>query len=151
MLRMWTSSCPRGCIGPPHALGPRYSHRPRTRARDGRTMDSKLMRWQQIIMTFGARVQIMSTSRSACDMDQESREDRGAYPRIAPRDRSWRQGPGHEGPNFVDWTGHATQMVRPRASAENKGLGLLFARMVNCSNAQRMPCCQTAFEMAWPD
>ena len=24
MLRMWTSSCPRGCIGPPHAWGPRY-------------------------------------------------------------------------------------------------------------------------------
>ena len=23
-LRLWTSSCPRGCIGPPHALGPRY-------------------------------------------------------------------------------------------------------------------------------
>ena len=63
---------------------PRTGHRPRTRARDGRTMDAKLMRWQQIIMTFGARVQIMSTSRSACEMDQESRKYRGACPRRCP-------------------------------------------------------------------
>ena len=35
-------------------------------------MDAKLMSWQQIIMAFDARVQIMSTSRSACEMDQES-------------------------------------------------------------------------------
>ena len=53
-------------------------------ARDGRTMDAKLMRWQQIIMTFGARVQIMSTSGSACEMDQESRKYRGACPRRCP-------------------------------------------------------------------
>ena len=63
---------------------PRSGHRPRTRARDGRTMDAKLMRWQQIIMTFGARVQIMSTSGSACEMDQESRKYRGACPRRCP-------------------------------------------------------------------
>ena len=50
----------------------RTGHRPRTRARDGRTTDAKLMRWQQIIMTFGARVQIMSTSLSAYAMVQES-------------------------------------------------------------------------------
>ena len=67
---------------------PRSGHRPRTRARDGRTMDAKLMRWQQIIMTFGARVQIMSTSGSAREMDQESRKYRGACPRRCPPRRA---------------------------------------------------------------
>ena len=59
---------------------PAHDHRPRTRARDGRTLDAHFMRRQQIIMTFGARVQIMSTSGSACEMDQESRKYRGACP-----------------------------------------------------------------------
>ena len=46
------------------------------------------------------------------------------------RTRSWtRGGPGHERPTLS--TGPVTQMVRPRASAENKSLGLRFARMVS--------------------
>ena len=51
---------------------PRTGHRPRTRARDGRTLDAHLIRRQLIITTFGARGRIMSTSRSACAMVQES-------------------------------------------------------------------------------
>ena len=51
---------------------PRTGHRPRTRARDGRSMDAHLMRRKQIITTFGARLQIMSTSLSAYTMVQES-------------------------------------------------------------------------------
>ena len=38
-------------------------------------------------------------------------------------------GPGHERPTLS--TGPVTEMVRPRASAENKSLGLRFARMVS--------------------
>ena len=59
---------------------PAHDHRPRTRARDGRTLDAHLMRRQQIIMTFGARVQIMSTTRSACPMVRETRDDRDTCP-----------------------------------------------------------------------
>ena len=51
---------------------PRTGHRPRPRARDGRSMDAHLMRRKQIITTFGARLQIMSTSLSAYAMVQES-------------------------------------------------------------------------------
>ena len=51
---------------------PRTGHRPRTRARDGRSMDAHFMRRKQIITTFGARLQIMSTSLSAYTMVQES-------------------------------------------------------------------------------
>ena len=57
---------------------PRSGHRPRTRARDGRTMDAKLMRWQQIIMTFGARVQIMSTSGCLLYTSPSPRDQRGS-------------------------------------------------------------------------
>ena len=59
---------------------PARDHRPRTRARDGRTLDAHLMRRQQIIMTFGARVQIMSTTRSACTMVRATRDDGDACP-----------------------------------------------------------------------
>ena len=66
---------PPSWVSGPHMTVMWSDHRPRTRARDGRTLDAHLMRRQQIIMTFGARVQIMSTIRSACPMVRETRDD----------------------------------------------------------------------------